>query len=178
VGFNPPWAWQSAWVKPPETNANSLSLLAWLSVGSATAVAGVLQNAIVETHAAVIAVPASTRRGCVFIVASVGLLLIHAPPEKSAAEGYVVAVAERTRDRLARVAFPFVAVATFAVLGWGVQLLWVHYSDPIASARIKQCRAVTKGVKCTGGWRSADGSEKTVHIDDGDYFLPGALAWV
>src|ERR1700758_5343744 len=71
VGFNPPWAWQSAGVKPPESSAKSLSLLALLSVGSAVAVAGVPQNAIAETHTAVIAVPASTDTGRVFMVASV-----------------------------------------------------------------------------------------------------------
>jgi hypothetical protein len=64
-----------------------------------------------------------------------------------------------------------VALATFAVFGWGVQLLWVHYSDPIVSVRIEHCRGVRKGTKCTGVWRSPDGSEKTVHIDDGGYYL-------
>ena len=67
MGFNPPWAWQSEGVKPPESSANSLSLLAWLSAGSAVAVSEVATAVITETHAAVIAV---------FTVESVSLQLI------------------------------------------------------------------------------------------------------
>jgi hypothetical protein len=36
-------------VKPPESSANSLSLLAWLSVGSAVAVADAPKNVTTET---------------------------------------------------------------------------------------------------------------------------------
>ena len=64
-------------------------------------------------------------------------------------------------------------LATFTIFGWGAQTLWVHHSDPVVSVRIEQCRTVIKGVKCTGVWRSADGSEKRVHIDDGGYYFPG-----
>jgi hypothetical protein len=70
----------------------------------------------------------------------------------------------------------FVALATFALFAWGLGLLWLHDSDPIASVRIEQCRNAIKGVKCTAVLRTPDGSEKTVHIDDGGYYLRGETA--
>jgi len=60
VPGRPRAAWQSAGVKPPESSANSLSLLAWLSAGSTVAVSDVATGVTTETHAAAIAVPRNT----------------------------------------------------------------------------------------------------------------------